>query len=148
LTLLVFPDHYHSLIRIFCLFFTPSKRILCLETFIFLSKISYNCFTFHFQLAKLTNNYYHCIPQRDYVYEKIEPICNKEKYKKELRYLSNLLDIECAEKIVIGAQSKLSSKSLSRFYNSDWHDAIDSKSKYVLTQNHDNVSEWSNMFYL
>jgi hypothetical protein len=24
----------------------------------------------------------------------------------------------------------LSSKSLSRFYNSDWHDAIDSKSKY------------------
>ena len=61
------------------------------------------------KLAKLTNNYYHCIPQRDYVYEKIEPICNKEKYKKELRYLSNLLDIECAEKIVIGAQSKLSS---------------------------------------
>jgi len=101
-------------------FLTPSKRILCLETFIFFcQKYPYNCFTCHFQLAKLTNNYYHCIPQRDYVYEKIEPICNKEKYKKELRYLSNLLDIECAEKIVIGAQSKLSSKSLSRFYNSD-----------------------------
>lgn len=60
------------------------------------------------KIAKLSNDYYHCIPQKDFVFEKIAPISNKDSYKKQVRYLSNLLDIECAEKIVIGAQSKIS----------------------------------------
>ncbi|XP_052057851.1 poly [ADP-ribose] polymerase tankyrase-like isoform X2 [Mytilus californianus] len=61
------------------------------------------------KIAKLSNSYYHCIPQQNYVFDKIQPICDKDSYKTQLKHLSNLLDIECAEKIVIGAQSKMSS---------------------------------------
>ncbi|XP_055957133.1 poly [ADP-ribose] polymerase tankyrase [Patella vulgata] len=59
------------------------------------------------KICKLTNEYYHLIPMDGYSHDKIEPIDKKETLKHHLRLLSNLLDLEVASKILLGAQYQI-----------------------------------------
>lgn len=60
------------------------------------------------KISKLTNEYYHLIPHHGFTFEKIAPINNYNSLKQHMKVLSDLLDLECASKMLLAAQSKLS----------------------------------------
>ncbi|OWF45703.1 Poly(ADP-ribose) polymerase pme-5 [Mizuhopecten yessoensis] len=60
------------------------------------------------KISKVTNEYYHLIPHHGFTFEKIAPINSYRSLKEHTRVLSDLLDLECASKMLLGAQSKLS----------------------------------------
>lgn len=58
-------------------------------------------------IAKMSNEYFHLVPQAGYEYEKIRPIHDKRSLKNHLRKITNLLDYEMASRILLGAQYRL-----------------------------------------
>lgn len=60
------------------------------------------------EISKLTNEYYHLLPCKGYAHEKINPISDHKKLIEQSRLLADLLDLECASKILLGAECKLS----------------------------------------
>ncbi|XP_060068797.1 poly [ADP-ribose] polymerase tankyrase-like [Ylistrum balloti] len=60
------------------------------------------------KISKLTNEYYHLIPHHGFTFEKIQPIDKYQSLKQHMKVLSDLLDLECASKMLLAAQSKLS----------------------------------------
>ncbi|XP_033735456.1 poly [ADP-ribose] polymerase tankyrase-like [Pecten maximus] len=60
------------------------------------------------KISKLTNEYYHLIPHQGFTFEKIAPINSYKSLKDHMKVLSDLLDLECASKMLLAAQSKLS----------------------------------------
>ncbi|XP_067682285.1 poly [ADP-ribose] polymerase tankyrase-like [Haliotis asinina] len=59
------------------------------------------------KIASLTNDYYNLVPSPGFEYEAIKPIKKKERLKTCLRFLSDMLDIEIASRIVLGSQQHL-----------------------------------------
>ncbi|XP_045173685.2 poly [ADP-ribose] polymerase tankyrase-like [Mercenaria mercenaria] len=59
------------------------------------------------KISALSTEYYSLIPQEGYSYDKVEPLVNRSHITAEMRLISNLLDLETASKILLGAQYKL-----------------------------------------
>ncbi|XP_071081128.1 poly [ADP-ribose] polymerase tankyrase-like [Haliotis cracherodii] len=59
------------------------------------------------KIASLTNDYYNLVPSPGFEYEAIKPINKKKRLKMCLRFLSDMLDIEIASRIVLGSQQHL-----------------------------------------
>ena len=62
------------------------------------------------QISKLSSEYYSLVPIENYAFERIPPISNHEMLKEKLGILHDLLDLQCAGTILLGAQAKLTSK--------------------------------------
>ncbi|GAB1609603.1 poly [ADP-ribose] polymerase tankyrase-like isoform X2 [Argonauta hians] len=59
------------------------------------------------KIAKLSNEFYHLVPQKGFEYEKIRPIHVKNSLKNQMKIVENLLDYELASRILLGAQHRL-----------------------------------------
>ena len=66
------------------------------------------------QMAKLSSEYYHLVPQEGYAYEKIKPIENARILRQQQGILHNLLEYEMIAKILAGAQFRI--KGLFLYY--------------------------------
>ena len=60
-----------------------------------------------FQIASLTNEYFHLVPVGGFVHDAIRPIRDKKVLKEHFRLVSDLMDMEVASKILVGTQRKL-----------------------------------------
>ncbi|KAK3092730.1 hypothetical protein FSP39_006660 [Pinctada imbricata] len=61
------------------------------------------------EIASLSSDYYSLVPVENYAYERLPPIDGLEELKSKMRILHDLLDVECASQILLGAQAKISS---------------------------------------
>lgn len=62
--------------------------------------------TFLYQIAKLTNEYYHLIPIYGFEDETIQPISDKKMLRDHTKLLADLMDLEVANNILLGANLK------------------------------------------
>ena len=58
------------------------------------------------KLADLSNEYYHILPKKDFLYEKVPILNNESAIKEELANLDLLFDIEIATRFMIAAMEK------------------------------------------
>lgn len=58
---------------------------------------------FLFQIVKLTNEYYHLIPIYGFENETIQPISEKKMLREHTKLLANLMDLQVASNILLGA---------------------------------------------
>ena len=56
------------------------------------------------QCARLTSEYLYLVPQHGYEFEKVEPILDLNRLKKQWDTLNTLLEVEMASKVLAGAQ--------------------------------------------
>ena len=61
---------------------------------------------YHFQIYALSNEYFHLVPQSGYIYEKVRPLDTMDELKEKWQHITALLELECASRIVAGAQHK------------------------------------------
>ncbi len=59
------------------------------------------------QMAKLSSEYYHLVPQSGYAYEKIRPIDRIAMWNQQSGVIQNLLEYEMIAKILAGAQHRI-----------------------------------------
>lgn len=63
------------------------------------------------KITELSTEYYSLIPQEGYAYDKVQPLNTKPLIQQQLRLISNLLDLETASKILLGAQHRIKEKN-------------------------------------
>lgn len=59
------------------------------------------------EIGKLSNEFFHLVPMRGYAFEKIRPILNGKQLKEKIELVHHLMELECASKILLGAQARL-----------------------------------------
>lgn len=59
------------------------------------------------EIGKLSNEFFHLVPMRGYAFEKIRPITEGNQLKAKLELVHHLMELECASKILLGAQARL-----------------------------------------
>ncbi|KAL4238217.1 hypothetical protein ACF0H5_002929 [Mactra antiquata] len=63
------------------------------------------------QISVLSTEYHSLIPQHGYAFERVQPLVQRSQVKIQLRLISNLLDLETASKILLGAQNQISEQN-------------------------------------
>ena len=63
---------------------------------------------FDFQIAKLTNEYYHLVPIHGFECETIQPISEKKMLREHTKLLADLMDLQVASSILLGANLRKS----------------------------------------
>ncbi|XP_061174017.1 poly [ADP-ribose] polymerase tankyrase-like isoform X2 [Saccostrea echinata] len=59
------------------------------------------------EIGRLSNEYYHLVPMNGYAFDKVSPIMDGDELKEKLEVIHHLLELECASKILMGAQARL-----------------------------------------
>ena len=67
---------------------------------IILSSVFHSCH----QIYKLSNEYFHLIPEEGYSYEKVAPIDDMNRLSEKWKNINTLLELECASRIIAAAQ--------------------------------------------
>lgn len=60
-----------------------------------------------FQILELSSRYYQLIPYTDFAFDKMEPLNKLEALKDAEKNMQNLVDLELANRILLGAQYRI-----------------------------------------
>lgn len=69
-----------------------------------------------FQIASLTNEFYHLVPVGGFEYDVIRPIRDLSVLKEHMRLVADLMDMEVASKILLGSQYRLKGENWQLLY--------------------------------
>ena len=62
------------------------------------------------QVADLSSEFFHLVPQDGYAYEKVEPVGDLDNNRRQMGMIHNLLEYEMLARVIAGAQYKIKGK--------------------------------------